>query len=148
MDSFLACHNVFLGNKWAVSAARGNRNDAVTASSGAAVELLAVKLPEITLAQHFFPAVVHSLYIFLFLLYLFPAGAMKQQNNFFAGLCVLFYIQFIPSGFSQSRHGLHYFLEKCRGKFCRYSYDIHNRCKTCLVSANWLAAQSKKKTGT
>lgn len=64
MDSFLACHHVFPGNEWAVSAARGNRKDAVTASSGAAMELLAVKLPEITtFVQH------SGLFFFFFLLH-------------------------------------------------------------------------------
>lgn len=108
MDSFLACHNVFLGNKWAASAARGNRKDAVTARGGAATKMLAMKLPEITAfvqtLDTFFSLLLtrYLFFCFCFTSYI-PAGAMKQQNNFCAGLRALFYTQFIPNGFSQSR---------------------------------------------
>lgn len=67
MDSFLACHDVFLGNKWAVSAARGNGKDAATAGGGAAIELLAVKPPEIALVRHSsFPLLLFTHYIFFY----------------------------------------------------------------------------------
>lgn len=143
MDSFLACHNVFLGNKWAVSAARGNRKDAVTASRGAAIELLAVKLAEITtFVQHslpFFPAVVHSLYIFLFPLYLFPAGAMKRQNNFFAGLCALLYIYDL---YQAASHKAAFDCIIFQRKAEESPADTLTISTTheCLVSANWLGA--------
>lgn len=78
MDSFLACHDNFPGNKWAVSAARENRKDAVTASSRAAIELLAMKVPENTMfVQHSGP--LFSLLLFTHYIFFYFCFTSNQQ---------------------------------------------------------------------